>query len=202
MLGVSLPLCHKAGYAPYIGTENPPDTWTPAPPSAHQWRGRVTFDPPTGTRQGKEGGRRWGLQPRDMEQVGPQGLAPPLPHALPCWPVCPAWSKMPSTDSDPTRPLGARAPGLEAPVPCTGRRAPQCLDLVWLPSVRSPSPPTPPPIWECPGLWHRIPRFLNKLIGPEGACRSCCLLHPLMQKTDVRRLSGRFQRCYFNGQFF
>ena len=28
------------------------------------------------------------------------------------------------------------------------------------------------------------------------------VLHPLTQETDVRRLSGRLQRCYFNGQLF
>ena len=28
------------------------------------------------------------------------------------------------------------------------------------------------------------------------------MLHPLTPETDVRRLSGRLQRCYFNGQLF
>ena len=52
------------------------------------------------------------------------------------------------------------------------------------------SSPRPPSVSE-PDL--RLGRNLS------GASK---MLHPQTQETDVRRLSGRFHRCYFNGQFF
>ena len=96
-----------------------------------------------------------------------------------------------------TRPRAASRPGWPGWGTAASRLPPQAI-LRSGAQIQTEDPPR-----YLPGSSPRPPLSFRTRPPPrENPAGASKMLHPLTQETDVRRLSGRLQRCYFNGQLF